>query len=756
MWLSATDAYRSWREGKYSFLLLQGKGVPFDDPNGSVTDVNLVTAGAGKSVLASSVVNDLNNTKGSGEFLAFFYCDFRTKRSTSAVGVMRSLLAQLAAHLCAVMMDPEYLLDELLKGADSRVDSFYNVKGLSYYLSEVARLCPRKPFVVVDALDECGEVESLLDGLIMINGDTRMFVTSRPMQNIVQMLSHLPCISMDEMVHELSADILLHVTRELGSRRRLRTFDERLKEEIRSELCIKADGMFRWVQCQIDTLEKCTSVSEIRRVLNSLPEGLEETYRKILIAIDRRLEDSCQVRRGLMWLVTALRPMRLCELLEGLTINPIRRALDPGFTLIKGADFLEVSKSLVIHRKETDIVTLSHMSVKEYLVGELIQEKMPRYHTVLEDAHERVARLCMAYIAFCLEEMKEYRDQSPNVTQERNLMLTSYTSRPLLNYVLSDGFSHLSHLGSGNAGIFTDMETLQVVIRRHAWEWDQMCKSVPLIRSGTSWPSSEHDFTMYTLVAFASDALFHTFLDRPTLTPREGTNPLVYAAHFGKTDHARALIMRGTDVNHRGLVVDKLAADDSDMDDMYVDGPDADDSDLDTSIVDYSNERKAIPIQVAVDHWHAETLGLFLTQGTEFVKWAVTPWDNRRLLEAFVEDEEEYEKMKGGDETTFAIRRLVQVGCAETLLVAVGKGCLPVVRTLLSMITSFPSDIPSASCPYVIVNPLAANGDTPLHIAMRLSGENQCLSITELLVEAGCSPCDLNADDKPPIHVAVV
>ena len=156
---------------------------------------------------------------------------------------MRSLLAQLMASLCDAITCPEDLLDELLKDAESRVDPFYTVKGLSHYLSRVARLCPRKPLVVVDALDECREVETLLDGLIMSSRDVRVFVTSRPLHNIIQMLSHLPCISMDGMVHELSADILLHVTRELDSRCRLRTFDGRLKDEIRSKLCAKADGM---------------------------------------------------------------------------------------------------------------------------------------------------------------------------------------------------------------------------------------------------------------------------------------------------------------------------------------------------------------------------------------------------------------------------------------------------------------------------------------------------------------------------------
>ena len=332
----------------------------------------------------------------------------------------------------------------------------------------------------------------------------------------------------------------------------------------------------------------------------------------------------------------------------------------------------------------------------------------------------------MAYISFCLEEMKECGERSTNAAWERDLALTlSYTSRPLLKYVLSHGFSHLTHLGSGNAGVFEDMESLQVMIFRHAWEWDRMCKLVPSIRSEIPWPSSEHDFTMYTLIAFAPDALFRAFLDRSALTPREGTNPLVYAAHFGKADHARALILRGASVNHFGLVVNQLAADN-----MDVDGSDANDPGSD-SVADFPDERKAMPIQVAVNRWHAEMLDVLLAHGStipdellnrvlrvkphqfplyiirrllqtaDFVKWTSAPWDNRRLLEAVMGHEEDYEQLNDGDDLILAAKALVQAGYTETLLlVAVEKGCIPVVRTLLSINKSLPMDIPSVSQPH--------------------------------------------------------
>jgi hypothetical protein len=52
MWLPATHEYRSWREGKDTFLWLQGKGVPFDGSNSYVTETSFIIAGAGKTVLA--------------------------------------------------------------------------------------------------------------------------------------------------------------------------------------------------------------------------------------------------------------------------------------------------------------------------------------------------------------------------------------------------------------------------------------------------------------------------------------------------------------------------------------------------------------------------------------------------------------------------------------------------------------------------------------------------------------------------------
>lgn len=218
------------------------------------------SAGAGKSVLAyvcvscprtdidlgfsASVIEGLESALQDDEALAFFYCDFRNERSTNASEVMRSLLSQLLQQLDRYMVDPGDLVDELIRQRDEGASTIGNVTRLARHISRVAKQFIQQPFVIIDALDECKDIEELLDALTELNkGGVRLFVTSRPLQVIKDSFSGLPSISMDAMEYAVSTDIKLHVTRELDSHRRLRIVDPTLKKEINSILCKKADGM---------------------------------------------------------------------------------------------------------------------------------------------------------------------------------------------------------------------------------------------------------------------------------------------------------------------------------------------------------------------------------------------------------------------------------------------------------------------------------------------------------------------------------
>ena len=121
---------------------------------------------------------------------------------------------------------------------------------------------------------------------------------------------------------------------------------------------------FRWVQCSIDTLNRCVTLKEVQRALDNLPEGLDETYERILLAIDTKTREGQLALRALVWLVAALRPLHIDELMEGLSIDLERRTLDFSMGPMHRDALLDACGSLVAYNEKGNIIILSHFSVK--------------------------------------------------------------------------------------------------------------------------------------------------------------------------------------------------------------------------------------------------------------------------------------------------------------------------------------------------------------------------------------------------------
>src|SRR5712675_459222 len=161
---------------------------------------------------------------------------------------------------------------------------------------------------------------------------------------------------------------------------------------------------FRWVFCQLQVLRYCFPPS-VRRILDELPDGLDETYERVLREIKKANQGIAH--RLLQCLVAAVRPLRVEELAEVLafdfttegipTFNPSWRWEDQEEAVMSACS------SLVIIVKDGDlrIVQFSHFSVKEYLTSERLAESnrdVSRYHILLEPAHTVLARACLGLL----------------------------------------------------------------------------------------------------------------------------------------------------------------------------------------------------------------------------------------------------------------------------------------------------------------------------------------------------------------------
>ena len=103
---------------------------------------------------------------------------------------------------------------------------------------------------------------------------------------------------------------------------------------------------------------------QVREVLNDLPSNLNETYERILLKMNEDEREGKVARRALDWLVVALAPLHLSQIMECFFVDFDQQVLDRDSGPLHGPALLDVLGSLVTYNEVTDIVILSHLSVK--------------------------------------------------------------------------------------------------------------------------------------------------------------------------------------------------------------------------------------------------------------------------------------------------------------------------------------------------------------------------------------------------------
>src|SRR5882757_713417 len=161
---------------------------------------------------------------------------------------------------------------------------------------------------------------------------------------------------------------------------------------------------FRWVFCQLQVLRHCFPPS-VRRILDELPDTLDETYERVLREIKKA--NWAIAHRLMQCLVVAVRPLLVNELAEVLAfdfntegvpkLNPRWRWEDQEEAVMSACSSLV----MIVKDGDSRIVQFSHFSVKEYLTADRLAEPIKdvsRYHIRLEAAHAVLAQACLGVI----------------------------------------------------------------------------------------------------------------------------------------------------------------------------------------------------------------------------------------------------------------------------------------------------------------------------------------------------------------------
>ncbi|KPA38318.1 hypothetical protein FLAG1_08853 [Fusarium langsethiae] len=201
----------------------------------------------------------------------------------------------------------------------------------------------------------------------------------------------------------IDQDIASFVSEHLRTNRRLRKWEEH-HAQIKTALTTRAQGVFRWVECQFKALASCPQSEDLlEQLLDSLPRTLDEAYERMLSNIPSTSRD--YARRMLTLLCCARRPLTVAELIDGIAVqlgdtprfNPKHKLKNidaiqqvcPGFTEL---DINANTSQATVH--------IAHFSVREYLESERIRDspKAAFFNVKQQYADAQMACICLTVL----------------------------------------------------------------------------------------------------------------------------------------------------------------------------------------------------------------------------------------------------------------------------------------------------------------------------------------------------------------------
>lgn len=223
-WLLDSPQYLEWLETKEQTLFCPG--IP----------------GAGKTILTSIVIDDLNHRfQNTDTGVCYVYCNFRRQNEQGVTDLLAGLLKQLAENQPRL---PERVTELYTRHKTKRTrPTMDEIRKALYSLA--AKLSSSRLFIVIDALDEChasnGCRSRFLESVFhaqAISG-ANVFATSRNIPEITDKFQKSILLEVQASDHDVRLYLDGHMDRLPGFVRR----DAELQEEIKAGIVLAVKGM---------------------------------------------------------------------------------------------------------------------------------------------------------------------------------------------------------------------------------------------------------------------------------------------------------------------------------------------------------------------------------------------------------------------------------------------------------------------------------------------------------------------------------
>ncbi|CAD6576467.1 MAG: hypothetical protein ASARMPREDX12_007895 [Alectoria sarmentosa] len=379
-WFLQSQDFRAWLE---------------EQPQQTPRVLNLIgKSGAGKTSLISSAIKNaqLIARDNSQVAVAYYYCSYDEGASQDPIHMVGSFISQVSA-----------VYPNMLEGLDvafARKEK-PSLKDLEERLAYQTARSSLRTLLFVDAVNECKKMEPMIEALLRLaqSANIRVLFTNTEESPNVTELTELEPPKATALRMSVSADIDLFIEARIQEKKNLHRLPPEMREEIKAVLNQKADGMFRWVQCQLEHLGNQPTARLIHQALRELPSDLNATYASIIARIPKNNQRNA--REAMLWLSFAFRPLRLSELCEVLAFSEGDPTVDESDRLLDAHDLFRWCQGLITFHTGTSKIKLSHSSVRTYLLSDQIKDSSASFFSIHETVAERLLlRKCLTYMMF--------------------------------------------------------------------------------------------------------------------------------------------------------------------------------------------------------------------------------------------------------------------------------------------------------------------------------------------------------------------
>ncbi|KAF7513388.1 hypothetical protein GJ744_009809 [Endocarpon pusillum] len=453
-WLFRHPHFQTWYENDYlaqhsGFLWIKGK------------------PGCGKSTLMKATLEWARKRKSKDCFRQtivpyFFNARASASLEKSSLGLYRTVVH----HLLSSYLNLRTLFAEKFALKDpGQLGENWTIEELQEFLCDAIEsnesfgLC-----LLIDALDEAeyeDDIRQMISFLIQLSDRALAFGSSCKL-HICLSSRHYPHINIarglslvveDQLEH--GQDIDYYITKELICH------DGPEKSDLQAEILSKSAGVFLWVVLVVQILNKLddcgASLSDMKACLKTIPAGLNDLFREILIKSDVGIETSMLF---FQWMVFRMRPLQPAELFVAMEYS--KSPHDPIRTLSteisvptpdRLARFvLNYSRGLVevvdTAPSQAATVQFIHETVREFLLKDngLASVSQALATNIAGISHEILRIACLRCMSLMNDMPKEYEHYC-QASHKNNASLERFRSDmrlklPFLDYAILHLFDH--------------------------------------------------------------------------------------------------------------------------------------------------------------------------------------------------------------------------------------------------------------------------------------------------------------------------